>query len=105
MSSSRRAELSRSRFSGTTISGPSGVSAIARAGISTNSRASRRGSGERDVPILEGAIGYLECTLVKDRKLDAGTHSIFVGDVVGGALFKDEEPLTYARYHAAKDTA
>ena len=61
--------------------------------------------GRTGCPVLEGAIGYLECTLVKDRKLDAGTHSIFVGDVVGGALFRDEEPLTYARYHAAKDTA
>jgi flavin reductase (DIM6/NTAB) family NADH-FMN oxidoreductase RutF len=62
-------------------------------------------NGRTGCPILEGAIGYLECTLVKDRKLDAGTHSIFVGDVVGGALFKDGEPLTYARYHAAKETA
>ena len=62
-------------------------------------------TGRTGCPILEGAIGYLECTLVKDRKLDAGTHSIFVGDVVGGALFRDDEPLTYARYHAAKDTA
>ena len=55
--------------------------------------------------MLEGAIGYLECSLVKDAKLDAGTHTIFVGDVVGGALFKDEEPMTYAYYHATKDTA
>jgi flavin reductase (DIM6/NTAB) family NADH-FMN oxidoreductase RutF len=62
-------------------------------------------TGRTGCPILEGAIAYLECTLVKDRKLDAGTHSIFVGDVVGGALFRDGEPLTYARYHAAKDTA
>jgi flavin reductase (DIM6/NTAB) family NADH-FMN oxidoreductase RutF len=61
--------------------------------------------GRTGCPILEGTIGYLECTLVKDRRLDAGTHSIFVGDVVGGALFRDEEPLTYARYHAAKDSA
>ncbi len=59
--------------------------------------------GRTGCPILEGAIGYLECNLLKDRRLDAGTHGIFVGDIVGGALFRDEEPLTYARYQAAKD--
>ena len=40
--------------------------------------------------------------VLKDKTIDAGTHSIFVGDIVGGALFKDEEPLTYAHYHATK---
>jgi len=60
-------------------------------------------TGHTGCPILEGALGYLECTLAKDLKLDAGTHSIFVGDVVGGALFNDGEPLTYAQYHAAKN--
>lgn len=61
--------------------------------------------GRTGCPVLEEALGYLECALVKDRKLDAGTHSVFVGDVVGGALFKNEEPLTYARYYAMKNTA
>ena len=61
--------------------------------------------GRTGCPVLEEAIGYIECTLVKDRKLDAGTHSIFVGDIVGGALLRDEEPISYAYYHATKDTA
>jgi flavin reductase (DIM6/NTAB) family NADH-FMN oxidoreductase RutF len=61
--------------------------------------------GRTGCPVLEESIGYLECTLVKDRKVDAGTHSIFVGDIVGGELFRDEEPMTYAYYHATKDTA
>jgi flavin reductase (DIM6/NTAB) family NADH-FMN oxidoreductase RutF len=61
--------------------------------------------GRTGCPVLEESISYLECTLVKDRKLDAGTHSIFVGDIVGGELFRDEEPITYAYYHATKDTA
>jgi flavin reductase (DIM6/NTAB) family NADH-FMN oxidoreductase RutF len=61
--------------------------------------------GRTGCPVLEEAIGYIECTLVKDRKLDAGTHSIFIGDIVGGVLFRDEEPITYAYYHATKDAA
>lgn len=61
--------------------------------------------GRTGCPVLEDAIGFMECALVKDRKLDAGTHSIFIGDIVGGALFRDEEPITYAHYYATKNTA
>jgi len=61
--------------------------------------------GRTGCPILEEAIGCLECALVKGRTLDAGTHSIFIGDIVGGALLRDEEPITYAYYHATRDTA
>lgn len=53
-------------------------------------------------PILKDSIGYIECKLIKEMQVDAGTHSIFVGDVVGGKTFKDEEPLTYAYYHETK---
>lgn len=61
--------------------------------------------GRTACPILEDSLGYLECQVLEDKVLDAGTHAVFVGDVVGGGLFKDEEPLTYAYYHATKDNA
>jgi flavin reductase (DIM6/NTAB) family NADH-FMN oxidoreductase RutF len=61
--------------------------------------------GRTGCPILEESIGYIECRIVKDKTVDAGTHSIFVGDIVGGGVFKEEEPITYAYYHATKDTA
>ncbi len=54
-------------------------------------------------PIYEGGIGYVECNVIEDKTVDAGTHSIFLGEIVGGACFMDEEPLTYALYHATKD--
>lgn len=60
--------------------------------------------GRTGCPIFEGAIGYIECAIIKDMTIDAGTHSIFVGDIVGGGVFKDEEPLTYEHYHATKDS-
>lgn len=59
--------------------------------------------GRTCCPIYENAIGYLECTLLKDKTVDAGTHSIFVGDIVGGALLRNEEPITYVYYHETKD--
>lgn len=59
--------------------------------------------GRTCCPIYENAIGYLECKLIKDMTVDAGTHSIFVGDIIGGAMFKDEEPITYMHYYKTKD--
>ncbi|MBD3179763.1 MAG: flavin reductase [Candidatus Latescibacteria bacterium] len=53
-------------------------------------------------PILKDALGYIECTIIKEMQVDAGTHSIFVGDVVGGKTLKDQEPMTYAYYHKTK---
>lgn len=61
--------------------------------------------GRTGCPVLEESIGYLECKLLKDKTADAGTHSIFIGEIVGGGLFRDEEPMTYAYYHATKDAA
>jgi flavin reductase (DIM6/NTAB) family NADH-FMN oxidoreductase RutF len=60
-------------------------------------------TGRTGCPILESSIGFLECSLLKDRTTDAGTHSIFVGEIVGGDVFRDEEPMTYAYYHQTKD--
>lgn len=60
-------------------------------------------TGENGCPIYKDAIGYIECSILKDKTVDAGTHSIFVGDVTGGNIIRDEEPMTYAYYHETKD--
>jgi flavin reductase (DIM6/NTAB) family NADH-FMN oxidoreductase RutF len=54
-------------------------------------------------PIYENAIGYLECSMLEGKTVDAGTHSIFLGEIVGGARFRDEDPMTYAYYQETKD--
>ena len=62
--------------------------------------------GKTGAPIIADSMGYLECVVLPDKTVDAGTHSIFIGDIVGGALFKEtEEPMTYAYYHVTKDSA
>jgi flavin reductase (DIM6/NTAB) family NADH-FMN oxidoreductase RutF len=58
---------------------------------------------ENGCPVLKESIGYLECRVLPELTLDAGTHSIFVGDISGGSVFKDEEPMTYALYQATKN--
>jgi flavin reductase (DIM6/NTAB) family NADH-FMN oxidoreductase RutF/rubredoxin len=50
--------------------------------------------------VTENALAVIEARVV-DR-LDAGTHTIFVGDVVAGEVLRDGEPMTYAYYREVK---
>jgi len=47
--------------------------------------------GELGAPLLEGALGWLECRLVDE--LAAGTHTFFVGEVVAASEGEDGVPL------------
>jgi flavin reductase (DIM6/NTAB) family NADH-FMN oxidoreductase RutF len=44
-------------------------------------------------PILEGAIGYLDCRLHTSH--DAGDHEIFIGEVLDLGFNPDGEPLVF----------
>ncbi len=50
--------------------------------------------------VLDHALSYFEVEVVSH--LDAGTHSIFLGKVVDGAVLRDGEPMTYAYYREVK---
>jgi len=53
------------------------------------------------VPILEDyTIAYLEVEVV--NRVDAGTHTIFIGKLVNAEIINNEEPMTYAYYHEIK---
>jgi flavin reductase (DIM6/NTAB) family NADH-FMN oxidoreductase RutF len=57
--------------------------------------------GKTGAPIvLDHAIAYVEAEVTKE--CDVGTHTIFVGEVVGAEILTDEEPMTYAYYHEIK---
>ncbi len=49
------------------------------------------------LPVLKETCGYLICEV--EQQMGAGTHTVFLGQVVGGALQSDAEPMTYAYYH------
>ncbi|MCX7703328.1 MAG: flavin reductase [Planctomycetota bacterium] len=53
--------------------------------------------------VLENAISYIEAKV--EKEMDVGTHTIFVGEVVGGGVLKEGEALTYAEYHRRKGRA
>jgi Rubredoxin len=51
--------------------------------------------------IIENSIAYLEAKVV--GSLDVGTHTVFIGEVVGAEVIDEyEEPMTYAYYHEVK---
>lgn len=57
--------------------------------------------GTNGCPILQqDTVGYIEARVVS--LLEAGTHTIFVGEVTEGGLLREGEPMTYAYYHEVK---
>lgn len=57
--------------------------------------------GETGAPIiLDNALAYLEVRVASET--DAGTHTDFIGELVGAEVLSDGEPMTYAYYHQVK---
>jgi flavin reductase (DIM6/NTAB) family NADH-FMN oxidoreductase RutF/rubredoxin len=57
--------------------------------------------GTTGVPIVaDNSIAYVEARVIST--LDAGTHTIFVGEVVDCDVLGDGEPMTYDYYHQIK---
>lgn len=50
--------------------------------------------------VLDNSIAYLEARVMST--LDAGTHTIFVGEVVDCDILSEDEPMTYEYYHTIK---
>jgi flavin reductase (DIM6/NTAB) family NADH-FMN oxidoreductase RutF/rubredoxin len=50
--------------------------------------------------VLDNSIAYLEAKVTKE--VDAGTHALFIGEVVEADVLNNEEPMTYAYYHEVK---
>lgn len=53
-------------------------------------------------PILKDSIAYLECRIIRDKSVDAGTHTLYLADVVNGKLVSDVDPMTYAYFRKTK---
>lgn len=49
------------------------------------------------LPVLKDACGYILCEV--RQKMDAGTHTVFLGQVTDAVLTADLEPMTYEYYH------
>jgi len=57
--------------------------------------------GETQAPVVtDNTLAYLEAKVIQE--VDAGTHTIFVGELVGADIIREGEPMTYAYYHQVK---
>jgi flavin reductase (DIM6/NTAB) family NADH-FMN oxidoreductase RutF/rubredoxin len=57
--------------------------------------------GETSVPVvLDHVLAYLEAKVL--NQIEVGTHTVFLGEIVGGDVLKDGDPMTYAYYHQVK---
>jgi len=57
--------------------------------------------GETAAPIvLDHTLAYLEAKVINE--IAVGTHTIFLGEIVGADVVKEGEPMTYGYYHQVK---
>lgn len=50
--------------------------------------------------LVDNIVGYLEGKIVGE--IDAGTHTVFLGEVTEGRILQEAVPMTYAYYHEVK---
>ena len=57
--------------------------------------------GETQAPVLtDNTLAYLEARVTQE--VDVGSHTIFIGKLVGADVLREGEPMTYAYYHQVK---
>jgi len=57
--------------------------------------------GKSQAPVvIDNAVAYLEAKVTQE--IDVGTHTIFIGELVGAEVLREGEPMTYAYYHQVK---
>jgi flavin reductase (DIM6/NTAB) family NADH-FMN oxidoreductase RutF/rubredoxin len=58
-------------------------------------------TGTTGIPLIQDwCLGYLEAEVIGEH--DTGTHTIFLGKLIGAEVQKEGEPMTYAYYHQVK---
>ena len=57
--------------------------------------------GQTKAPVvIENAVSYLEAKVLQE--IDAGTHTIFIGEIVGADVLSEKVCMTYDYYHQVK---
>lgn len=53
-------------------------------------------------PMVKDCVAQFECKVVPEMSIDAGTHTIFIADVVAGKIIEEKEGVTYSQYRQMK---
>ena len=57
--------------------------------------------GETQAPVvIDHTVAYLEARVIQE--IDVGTHTIFIGELVGADVIREGERMTYDYYHLVK---
>ncbi len=57
--------------------------------------------GKTQAPVvIDNAVAYLEAKVTQE--VDVGTHTVFIGELVGADVISEEECMTYTHYHHVK---
>ena len=56
--------------------------------------------GESGVLLLDDALVTMQATVI--GQMDAGTHTLFLADVINGEILQEGDPMTYAFFRASK---
>ena len=56
--------------------------------------------GESGVLLLDDVLVTMQATVLS--QMDAGTHTLFLADVINGEILQDGDPMTYAFFRASK---
>ncbi len=59
-------------------------------------------AGETGVPILDDCGGYLECRVQPEKIWDAGTHRVFLAEVLSSVFQPGVQLLNYQEYRSRK---
>jgi rubredoxin len=58
-------------------------------------------TGQTGAPLItDNTLAHVEAKVT--HEMDVGSHTIFVGEIVGSEVIKEGEPMTYAYYHQIK---
>lgn len=52
------------------------------------------------LPVIRDTCGYMLCRVT--GSFETETHTVFLGELTGGAVFDSDEPMTYAYYHRVR---
>jgi len=99
--------ITASGVAGVTVLGEDGHDLVRRFGYSSGRDKDKFAGveyvrGNTGVPIVKGGIAFLELKVLPDKSIDLGTHTLFVADLVDGAVVEDREPMTYAYFRRTK---
>lgn len=56
---------------------------------------------EEEVPIIPDSLGYMICDIVDSMENE--THTLFIGKLIEGDIFHEEEPMSYGYYQKHKE--